>query len=64
MSWSGMSGLSRPHSARTAAIFAWVRYWLRRSTRSGEPGIIRNRMKLRRTIAMIVTVAWTTRRAR
>ena len=38
--------MSRPHSARTWSIFSWVRYWFRSRTRSGEPGIIRNRMKL------------------
>ncbi len=50
VSWSGKSGLSSPHFARSAATNSGVRcgFFV---ARSGEPGIIRNSTKLRITIA-------------
>ena len=50
----------RSGAARASA----VRGGFRSRIRSGEPGIIRNRTKLSRTIATIVRIAWTIFRTR
>ena len=55
-SWSGNTGSSSPHRARSSTTWAWVRFGLR-VTRSGEPGIARNSTNRSTRIAMIVTSA-------
>ena len=59
-----MSGLSRPQRSFAACRCSAVTLGLRGFTRSGDPGIIRNRMKLSSTIMTIVKIAWSDCRAR
>ena len=54
---TGKSGLSSPQRAFAASRCSAVMCGLRGFTRSGEPGIIRNRTKLRSTMKTIVTIA-------
>ncbi len=58
-SWIGI-GSSRPQRSRAASRSSAVTFGLRRRTRSGEPGIIRNRTKFRTTMKKTVPIAWTT----
>ena len=52
-----MTGLSRPHRSRVAAIASGVTFGFRPRIRSGEPGIIRKSTKFRMTSRTIVKIA-------